>query len=102
MPLPLFLGAGAAIAGAVGITNGLKGAANAKNASDRIKSAERQQSSTKKEDTNNFQNIFNEILDGLKTKPQPQQRYTSKICSSSNKSQVKTHISMPLLYCPAQ
>ena len=42
MPLPLFLGAGAAIAGAVGITNGLKGAANAKNASDRIKSAERQ------------------------------------------------------------
>ena len=43
-----------------------------------FKSAERQQSSTKKEETNNFQNIFNEFLDGLKTKPQPQPKPKQK------------------------
>lgn len=43
-----------------------------------FKSAEKQEKNTKKEDANNFQNIFNEFLDGLKAKPQPEYKQKQK------------------------
>lgn len=43
-----------------------------------FKSADSREKAPKKEETNNFQNIFNEFLDGLKAKPQQEQKPKQK------------------------
>lgn len=64
MPLPFILGAGAAIAGAVGVKNGLQGAARMKEANDTMKSAEsRHKSNIARFETQS--NITNEEMDSL-------------------------------------